>query len=232
VKIKSAFLGAAFAGSIFVAGAAQAALITTATGNYYAFPDVNLNSAGPETVAPGITYTSTNLPTSDSGGAVYGWSNGYNFVQSPPNDVSSGIPLVGLNDSTDNYGVADSITFSFASPVSVVGAVLNWSLSDAPVTIEALDSSNKVLESYTLSSGGINTVGISPNSFFGFKESTNSISAFVLTDGYIAAIGGVNAATAGVGAIPEISTWAMMLAGFAGLGVLGYRRHKAVTLTA
>jgi hypothetical protein len=32
--------------------------------------------------------------------------------------------------------------------------------------------------------------------------------------------------------VPEASTWAMMLAGFAGLGFLGYRRNKAATLAA
>jgi hypothetical protein len=35
-----------------------------------------------------------------------------------------------------------------------------------------------------------------------------------------------------VGSVPETSTWAMMLAGFAGLGFLGYRRNKAATLAA
>ncbi|WP_294533013.1 PEP-CTERM sorting domain-containing protein [uncultured Rhodoblastus sp.] len=33
-------------------------------------------------------------------------------------------------------------------------------------------------------------------------------------------------------AVPEPSTWAMMLAGFAGLGFVGYRRNKAATLAA
>jgi hypothetical protein len=33
-------------------------------------------------------------------------------------------------------------------------------------------------------------------------------------------------------AVPETSTWVMMLAGFAGLGFLGYRRNKAATLAA
>ncbi|WP_294541781.1 hypothetical protein [uncultured Rhodoblastus sp.] len=33
-------------------------------------------------------------------------------------------------------------------------------------------------------------------------------------------------------AVPEISTWAMMLAGFAGLGFAGYRRNKAVAVKA
>jgi hypothetical protein len=34
------------------------------------------------------------------------------------------------------------------------------------------------------------------------------------------------------GGVPETSTWVMMLAGFAGLGFLGYRRNKAATLAA
>lgn len=34
------------------------------------------------------------------------------------------------------------------------------------------------------------------------------------------------------GAIPETSTWVMMLAGFAGLGFLGYRRNKAASVAA
>jgi hypothetical protein len=33
-------------------------------------------------------------------------------------------------------------------------------------------------------------------------------------------------------AVPEASTWAMMLAGFAGLGFVGYRRNKAATVKA
>jgi hypothetical protein len=32
--------------------------------------------------------------------------------------------------------------------------------------------------------------------------------------------------------VPEVSTWAMMLAGFAGLGFVGYRRNKAATVKA
>ncbi len=34
-----------------------------------------------------------------------------------------------------------------------------------------------------------------------------------------------------VTAVPESSTWAMLLAGFAGLGFLGYRRNKSALLT-
>jgi hypothetical protein len=33
-------------------------------------------------------------------------------------------------------------------------------------------------------------------------------------------------------AVPELSTWTMMIAGFSGLGFLGYRRNKAASLAA
>jgi hypothetical protein len=219
MKIKSALLGAAFACSMLAGAAAQAALITSAEGNYYAFPVVNYFGPGPQTFGPGITWSSTNAST--QGGSVFGYNSGYNFGG---NGFSSGVSLVGLNDSTDAYGITDSMTFTFASPVSVVGAILNWFPSNAPVTIEALSSTNVVLDSYTLGVGGGNNGA--PNTFFGFKHTTKDISSFVLTDGYVAAIGGINAG------VPETSTWVMLLAGFAGLGFLGYRRGKAAASVA
>jgi hypothetical protein len=33
-------------------------------------------------------------------------------------------------------------------------------------------------------------------------------------------------------AVPELSTWAMMLAGFGALGFAGYRRNKAASVAA
>jgi hypothetical protein len=36
----------------------------------------------------------------------------------------------------------------------------------------------------------------------------------------------------GLSAVPELSTWAMMALGFAGLGFAGYRSHKRDTVIA
>jgi hypothetical protein len=33
-------------------------------------------------------------------------------------------------------------------------------------------------------------------------------------------------------AVPELSTWALMLLGFAGLGFAGYRARKAISIAA
>jgi hypothetical protein len=47
---------------------------------------------------------------------------------------------------------------------------------------------------------------------------------------YVAWFGssGGDAATISVSSVPEVSTWAMMLLGFAGLGFMGYRRKAAL----
>jgi hypothetical protein len=60
-----------------------------------------------------------------------------------------------------------------------------------------------------------NATGLTVSGYFGNSMSTNSSGANVcLGDGPCAS------------GVPETSTWAMMLAGFAGLGVLGYRASR------
>jgi len=184
----------------------SAATITSPAGlTYIPFANVNLFTPGPITVAPGITWSSTNATY--QGGSVYGYSGGYGFLG---NGFSSGIPLVGLNDSSDYYGVVDTMTFAFSNPVSAIGSVLNWVPSNAPVTISALNSAHVVLDTLILSSGGSNNV--TPNSFYGFKDSTADISYFTLTDGYVAAIGGIS-----VSAVPG----PIVGAGFPGMVLAG-----------
>ena len=194
-----------------VVGSANAATITAPVGTFVAFANVNQFTAGPVTVAPGITWTSTN--TGNQGGSVYGWSGGYGFNG---NGFSSGVPLAGLNDSSDAYGSVDTMTFAFSSPVSAVGSVLNWVPSNAPVTIAAYDASNNLLDSLVLSVGG--AISVSPNSFYGFQEGSANISRFTLTDGYVAAIGGLTVSSLSAG-VPEPAMWAMMLVGFGAVGL-------------
>ena len=216
--------GVALLAGATLAGAASSAVITAPVGTYYAFPTDNYFGPGPITVAPGIVWSSTNA--TNQGGSVYGYDGGYGFN----NNGFDSATLTGLNDNSDNFGVVDSMTFSFSTPVSAVGGVLNWASQPsylAPSSISVYDTSDNLIESLTLYVGGVDLV--TPNSFYGFQESSATISKFVLTDGYVAVIGGLSATTASV---PEASTWALMLVGVAGLGAAlrTSRRRTAIAV--
>lgn len=221
MSLKSLFLGAACAA--ICAGSANASVITSAQAAYIPFANLNAFTSGPVTVAPGITWTSTNV--SNQGGSVYGYSNGYGFG-------SNGLDfqnLVGLNDSFDFYGVSDSMTFAFANPVSSIGAFINWyAPTQATTSIAVYDSSMTLIESLNVAAGGVNLV--TPNSFYGFSSPTANISYFVLTDGYIAALSGLNGGGInGTPAVPEPAAWAMMIGGFALAGATIRRRKTVVS---
>jgi hypothetical protein len=214
--MKIVALLAAASGVALAASSASAAVIYSPEAAYVPFPVVNATGAGPESLTSNITWTSTNA--SNQGGSVYGWNQGYSFLGN--SNYSFGTwTVVGLNDSSGYYGVVDSMTFNFATPVKTIGAVLNWVTSQAPVTIAAYNSDGGLLDTLTLSANGVNLE--TPDRFYGFAEDTADISKFVLTDGYVAAIGGLNG-------VPEPAAWALMLVGFAGLGAaLRTHRQKA-----
>jgi hypothetical protein len=204
----------------------HATVIYASDAPFIPFSAVNYFGGGPITVTPGITWTSSN--TTIQGGAVYGYNAGYEFGS----NGTSTATLTGLNDSSDAYSVVDSMTFSFATPVSSVGAVLNWTPNVLPVTIAVYDSGDDLLDSLTLSSGDDNLV--TPSSFYGFLESTADISSFVLTDGYVATLYGLDGIGSSISPAPEPSAWMLMLAGIGGLGAVlrGERRRRATSLTA
>lgn len=216
--LKIAALPVAFA---LLTGTANAALITSPGAPYIPFAQLEAYPATFENVAPGVTWTSTNAST--QGGSVYGYTGGYGFAANGYDTEN----LVGLNDSSDVYGVVDSMTFHFATPVSSVGGYLNWVPSLAPVTIAVYDASDNLLDSLVVSAGGINLV--TPNSFYGFTEATADISSFTLTDGYIAVLSGLNGQEI-TGSVPEPATWAMMLVGMGAIG-FAMRRRTAVNVS-
>jgi len=214
MKFRNALIsGAAIAAAMLGASMAQAAVWNGAGGSSWTPPSSNYFGPGPQT-SGGVTWSSTNA--SNQGGSVYGYTGGYGF---PPNGSWSGVPMEGLNDSTDAYGVTDSMTFSFAHPVSAFGGEINWVPTNAPVTISAYDSANTLLDTLTLAAGGANLQ--SPDAFYGFIEGSPDIAKFVLTDGYV---GIRNVEAIGL-AVPEPSTWGMMLLGFLGLGAV-VRAHR------
>jgi hypothetical protein len=98
-------------------------------GSPVAIPAVNYFGAGPQTIVGGITWSSTNA--SNQGGSAFGYTGGYGFGSNGGWDGSLG-PMIGLNDSFDYYGVRDTMTISFASPITSFSGFFNYVPSSTP----------------------------------------------------------------------------------------------------
>jgi hypothetical protein len=199
----------AAAAALVCSFSAHAVSVTSLAGSTtYAFPALNLFGDGPETVASGITWSS------QSSWSVFGWTNGYGFAG---NGSWYGLSMIGSNDGSSTMRI------DFASAVSGVGAFLNYAAGHGDAAkIAVYDSSNNLIESYTLNfatGGGTNT-----GEFHGFQESSAIISYMTLSGSYI---GAANLEVVQAPAVPEPETYALMLGGLGALAFVA-RRRKSV----
>ncbi len=214
----------ALAAALVAASAAHAVPVVALAGSTtYAIPEVNLFTNGPETIAPGITWTANGGATHAS---VFGYSGGYGFAVN--GTWGAGLPMIGSDSETAGMRI------DFAAPVAGVGAYMNYAPDQGdPAVISIFDSADTLLESYTLSFivdtslVGLNTtqVGYNLGEFHGFLQSTNNISYMTLSGSYI---GAANLETVSVGAIPEPETYALMMAGLGVMAFVARRRKQSI----
>jgi hypothetical protein len=127
------------------------------------------------------------------------------------NTAGIGFPSSSLSNSTP----ATTLTITLSSAVTAFG--LDFT------TPGGVDGVFSLSNGFT--SNPIPTTAFGPAQFEGFVSDTafNTITLTVPTDGFF-----VFDLTTAVAAVPEPSTWAMMLLGFLGVGFMAYRKKTTV----
>ena len=216
-----------------------AAAIVAALGSPAHAVIVVSSSAGPGSGNPGdITFdslTALNPPTTGPALGLYNVGqasfNGGGIVVNNLGGPSQNLYASPANDSTNYMAVLANLseTISYSALQKSFG--LYWGSIDAYNTIKFFDGATLV-GSFTGSSGslGFNTT---PN---GNETSTNSnryvtFSNLVFNSVVLGSVGQNsfefdNVSSAAVSAVPEVSTWMMMILGFFGVGFTAYRRKR------
>jgi hypothetical protein len=173
-------------------------------------PTVNYFGPGPVTYG-NYTWTSTNATT--QGGSVYGFNLGYGMGLNGFWNGAIG-PMAGVNDSFQVYGVTDTMTFAFTTPVTWVGGFFNYVPGGStPTTLAVYDTGGVLIENYDLTFNFNNYNLVNAGEWIRFTETT-PIGYFTMTDNYV----GV------ANPVPEPSS--LLLLGTSVLGVAGLIRRK------
>jgi hypothetical protein len=214
--------------ALMVLQASASEVSTWIGGTAQPMPHLNYYGPGPQVFGTDnvITWSSTNA--TNHGGSVFGfgnvndYNNYYNFGGNGFWELEP--PMAAVNDSHWGYGVVDTMTFAFATPVWSVGGFLNYvppPESDTITTIAVYDSHSNLIESYglTFTTGG----GWNTGAWIGFLESSPDISYFTLTDNYIGITDLTTDFTEPI-QTPEPSSLLLLGSGLA--GILGTVRRK------
>jgi hypothetical protein len=222
---RAARLGAAF-GAILLSGAGAAH--AGVTGLYNTGVDVGANKVD----QAWSIVTSFSDPSLPIGSPAYADTTNGIFPIGPwvPNSTKSSwiTPFNPVNSNTDpsHFGLYGYVTqFNISGTVAASNSLSLLFASDDKVA-------SIVLNGVALYSGP--TDGSSQYTSFtpfvlsdALKSGTNTLDFFVMNYPRVGGNpSGLNVEFTGITGVPEVSTWAMLLIGFVGLGFAGYRKSK------
>jgi choice-of-anchor C domain-containing protein len=224
--MKKKLLSIAVASAIFAASAPASAAVNLLTngsfedGQYGGGPYQTLN--GGSTVITGWTV----------GGASIDWINGYWPSGPAAGNFSLDMNGLGLGSISQTFnttaGQKYQVTFLMAGNPDGGPAVKTLDVSTL--------SGGTQTFSFDTTGRSLATMGWTQYSFMftatGASDTITFLSTSCCGSGAFPAAYGPALDLVTVSAVPELSTWAMMLIGFAGIGFMAYRRNKLVAVRA
>lgn len=200
MRNKMTKLGLFFLTCAFSVASASGAVITSLPGGTsLPIPSVNLlGEFGPQNLAPGVVFTSTEP-------SAYGWTGGYGFST---NGFWSGPPMIGLDTSSGFFDI------TFATPIAGFLGELNWTVDQnlgVNSSISIYDSFDNLLESLVLE----NDANLVTPGYWGFLRATADISKVRFSEEFI----GVRdiTTTLSTNAVPEPTSCCV----FGAIGLIG-----------
>jgi PEP-CTERM motif len=182
-------------------------------------------AASPSFGAP-ITYTEQATASGSLNGVSFTDATVLLTMNNSTTNVTTGGPGLFFNVGTVTLSIDGGPAVTFTDPTHVFsdqGPPAGAGFKDVSRSEDMLDTGSASFATYDLTTSIGPIVGSSViNDGLSFPTTGG---AFVLTSA------GEATFTAATNAIPEPSTWAMMLIGFAGLGYVGYRRARAAHAT-
>jgi hypothetical protein len=230
------FFGAGIATALTVVGSAHA--LTTFVNN----PTTNLEdwTAAVGTVTTNIDFDNPDVNATLSYGSccsvTFGSGPGQGNTFSPPTSTGEGLHPASnflLLPSPGSNG-AYSVTETFVTPVAAAGVetidYFGPTGIDNPLTLSAYTGPNGTGTLLGTATSAQYNFQANYMYFMGVASSSTDIGSIVFSRNFDNSgddIGLDNFVSAGLASnVPEASTWAMMLAGFAGLGFAGYRARR------
>ncbi len=194
--------------------------------------------------APAYATTTTTIDFSDYANTYLSSANGVTFSLAPGYAVNGfgttpyvnafGDPAIANSANYGEYPTSNTLTFTFSSSANNLSFYFdNYGGSDSgrgATFYDAYGSNGNLISS--------GSIGLCCEvSYTDVIVAGSGIKSLVLNNNTGDPTGNSNSWLFGVSsvtysAVPEASTWVMMLAGFAGLGFVGYRRNKVVNFAA
>jgi Protein of unknown function (DUF642)/PEP-CTERM motif len=195
-------------------------------------PQSNLDGNGGENVGPPL----------GSAGAISGWTitndsliwintispPGYGgLTNSPGNPSTYFLDLTGTHDNQSFAGVQQLVTTQIGATYSLtfdLGSAQQWGPSDG-ITASAVGDAS---QTFTLANNGSSNLWQTETLNFTAMSTSTLIDLIGSSGDAYVGLDNVDLeqTSAGVGAVPEPSTWAMMILGFFGVGFMAYRRKQ------